>query len=314
MKILLAEADVASRQALEAALVNWGYQVVIAPDGDSAWVALQGADAPKLAILGSIPTGMDGLEVCRKVRERASPYVYVLLLTAGERRDAVVAGLEAGADDFLAKPSDEHELKARLRAGRRILDLQEALRDAQEAYQFEAKHDSLTGVWNRAAILDLLRNELARAIRERNSVGVVMVDIDRFKAINETYGHIAGDAVLREAVRRMGSLVRSYDGIGRYGAEEFLVVLPGCDKDRALSMAQRIRDSVVTQPIQLSEAAISVTISVGVTSGGEGGAVGPEVLIAGANGAMSRAMRAGGNRVELAMPDDLAGGGRAGQP
>lgn len=299
MKILLAEADAASRQALEGTLANWGYEVVAATDGDAGWAALQGSDPAKLAILASALPGLGALEVCRKARERTTPYLYILLLTSGERREDVVAGLEAGVDDFLTQPFDTYDLKARLRAGRRILDLQDALRDAQQAFHFEAKHDPLTAAWNRAAILDLLRHELARGIRERTPVGVVMVDVDGFKSINETHGDSAGDAVLRETVRRIGSLVRSYDGIGRYGTNEFLIVLPGCDTPKAHVMAGRIRECVIAHEVQLPEALIPVTISLGAAAGGGGTTIGPEALVAVANAALSRAIEAGGNRVEL---------------
>src|SRR5262249_42141815 len=160
---------------------------------------LQKEEAPRLAILDWMMPEMDGVEVCSKVRERTgSPYVYILLLSAKSQREDLVKGMESGADDYITKPFDANELKVRLRAGRRILDLQTQLMSAQEAMRDQAARDPLTGIWNRKAIFDLFRRELARAEREQNHLGIVMLDIDNFKNLNDTHGHLAGDAVLRE--------------------------------------------------------------------------------------------------------------------
>ena len=147
---------------------------------------------------------VDGGEVCKAVRKRVGePYVYIILLTAKTHPAEIIEGLEAGADDYIIKPFDIHELKARLRAGRRILELQEQLVSAGERLRVQATHDSLTGLLNRMAILESLEKELARSARQKGPVAVTMADIDHFKMINDTYGHLVGDAVLREVAERI---------------------------------------------------------------------------------------------------------------
>ena len=251
---------------LRGMLTSWGYNAVIARNGVEAFQCLQADDAPRLAILDWMMPGMDGVEICRRLRAAArEPYTYLLLLTARTESADLVEGMEAGADDYLTKPFNSQELRVRLRAGTRILELQEQLLHAREALRQQATHDGLTGLLNRSSILDFLRNELARADRERNSVAVLMVDIDKFKTINDTYGHLTGDAVLREVSSRMKSAIRRYDAVGRYGGEEFILVLPGCDGPAARQQAERIREAFVAQPCMACDRVIPVTCSIGVS-------------------------------------------------
>lgn len=166
--------------------------------------------------------GLDGPGVCRSDRKRKDQsYVYMILLTSKEKKEDVVAGLESGADDYLTKPFDPEELKARLRTGMRILDLEDRLIEAREEMRFQATHDSLTSLWNRGVIMELLGRELARSRREAKCTAILLGDLDHFKHINDTYGHLAGDEVLRETARRLVSSVRSYDFVGRLAAKNF---------------------------------------------------------------------------------------------
>ena len=301
MKILVADDDLINRRLLETFLKKWSYDVVLAGDGEQAWNILRQEGAPKLAILDWIMPGMDGPQICRELRKRGSqPYTYVLLLTANFQKEDVIAGLEAGADDYLTKPFHTNELRARLRSGRRILALQEQLIAARDVMEFHATHDSLTGLQNRASILETLRSELARARREGSTVGVLMGDLDHFKNVNDTYGHLVGDAVLREAANRLRSCVRTYDSIGRYGGEEFLVVLPSCDSASAVGRADQLRIAMAKKPMDTPEGLINVTLSLGVTTGG--GPQPPDIssLLRAADGALYEAKKAGRNQVELA--------------
>jgi diguanylate cyclase (GGDEF)-like protein len=294
LKILIADDSIVSRHLLDATLRKWGYEVVVACDGSEAWDVLQGPNAPTLAILDWVMPGFTGPEVCRLVRQRGrEPYTYILLLTSKSLKEDLIEGMESGADDYITKPFDQHELKVRLRAGTRIIDLQAELMAAREALREQATKDSLTRIWNRSWILEILQRELARSERERRPVGIVLVDLDHFKAVNDTHGHFAGDTVLREAVRRMQSSIRSYDAIGRYGGEEFLIILPGCDEVAAYGQAERMRQSLRAQTIELMEGNIVLTASFGVTSFVPGSNPTAEALIQTADEALYKAKNQG---------------------
>jgi len=300
VKILVAEDDPVYCRVLQTTLAEWGYEVALARDGAAALRALQGDEAPKLAVLDWIMPGMDGVQVCREIRKvRKDTYVYLLLLTAKVQKAELVTGLQAGADDYLIKPFDPSELQARLYAGRRILELQDQLIAAREAMRHQATRDFLTGTWNHRAIVDILEGEVSRARREGRPFAVIMADLDHFKEINDTHGHLAGDAVLREAADRMSKTIRPYDRVGRYGGEEFLIVLPGCDQANAVRFAERLRERVNGEPILYQDRPISVTISQGVVvySGAE--ATDHFTLLQAADAALYRAKSSGRNRVEL---------------
>ncbi|MGE3539186.1 MAG: diguanylate cyclase [Candidatus Tectimicrobiota bacterium] len=311
MKILIAEDDPVSRRLLEVTLSKWGYEVIACADGARAWEVLQQPDAPQLVILDWMMPHMDGLQVCKQVRDPekrpAEPYVYIILLTAKSQKADMVTGLEAGADDYLTKPFDAQELRMRLRAGRRILDLLDELVRAREIMREQARKDSLTQLCTRATVLEMLQKELDRAQRsvEREMpVSVVLADLDHFKQINDTYGHLAGDAVLREAARRMREAVRPYDCIGRYGGEEFLLVLSNCDTIGAVGLAQRLLQAVSKEAIILAEGSVMVTLSAGVATSGT--LQDAELLVGLADTALYRAKRSGRNRVEVAMPAEVS--------
>lgn len=246
--------------------------------------------------------GQDGVEVCRRLRASTKePYIYVLLLTGRADSQDLVEAIEAGADDYLTKPFNAAELRARLRAGRRIVELQEQLLEAQEALRQQATHDALTGLLNRAAILQVLQRESARSTRDGQPLSILMVDLDHFKQINDDHGHLAGDAVLREAARRMGSCVRLYDSLGRYGGEEFLAVLPGCDFEGAAVQAERLRRILDATPFEIEEVPIRVTCSVGCVTQLSGAKYDTDGLVQLADCALYGAKRSGRNRIEAAQ-------------
>ena len=299
MKILVAEDDLVTRRILEAYLAKWGYEAVVAADGQEAWRLLQQDDAPRLAILDWMMPGMDGTFICRGVRKlNLQPYIYLILLTARDYKEDVVKGLEAGADEYLTKPFDPYELKARLRSGARIVELQDSLIQAREALREQAMHDPLTHILNRRATLDFLTSELIRAVREHNPLSVMMVDIDLFKSVNDKYGHLAGDEVLCEVARRLRISVRTSDLVGRFGGEEFLVVAPACCTAGGMIQAERLRDVVCSQPIIIKDRSVTVTISVGVATTLDPRRHEMEGLLTAADEALYRAKAAGRNRVE----------------
>jgi two-component system, cell cycle response regulator len=306
MKMLVADDDPVWRRMIEAMVREWGDEPVSCSDGREAWDALQSPARPSLAILDWLMPGLDGVDICRRLREEAaSPYVYVLLLTAKDSKADLVKAFEAGADDYIKKPFDPEELRARLRAATRILDLQAALLKAQEDLRVLATRDSLTGLFNRRAVLDMLDRELSRAKRDDTPLGVLVVDVDHFKKVNDTYGHGAGDAVLHQVAERMLAAVRAYDAVGRYGGEELLIVLPECEEEDALRTAERTRLSIEASPCRAQEHEIPVRVSIGVASTRTLGVYDAKALIHAADGALYRAKGAGRNRCELARPDDL---------
>jgi len=246
MKILLADDEPIARTMLEHWLTGWGYEVVTVRDGEAALNALAADPDLRLAIIDWVMPKVDGIEVCRQIRGGpAEPYIYVVLLTAKDDKSDIIQGLDAGADDYLVKPCNPLELKVRLRAGRRVIELQEQLVAARETLRFEAMHDSLTQLLNRGATLEQLERELVRSARRNAPVTVVMADLDHFKAINDTFGHATGDVVLRECARRLKLGVRAYDSVGRLGGEEFIAVLPECEASVGLTVAQRLRPQEV---------------------------------------------------------------------
>jgi len=304
MKILIAEDEAVSRRLLQARLTEWGYDVIVCSEGTQAWEKLQAEDPPQMAILDWMMPGMNGLEICRELRKQSSSsYVYTLLLTSKSQKAEIMEGMEAGADDYLTKPFEADALRAALRTGTRILDLQAKLLDKQKVLQFEATHDALTGLWNRAQILSVLERELSRAARERKSLGVVMADLDHFKAINDTHGHLAGDSVLRESARRLGETVRPYDSVARYGGEEFLIILPGCDLNTAARVGERLRTAVSEAPIDIGQGQVWVTCSLGVACADLETGLLPAELIHAADMALYRAKAEGRNRVSVAAAD-----------
>ncbi len=311
MRILIADDDRVSCRMLKRTLEGWGYQVVTAHDGTAAMAALSERDAPRLAILDWVMPGLDGPEIIRRVRARGDePYTYTMLLTSRSQKDDLVEGMDAGADDYLAKPFDVHELRVRLRAGKRLIDLQRELIAAREALRVQATRDALTGLLNRRAILERLAHNLELGERGDGALGVLMLDLDHFKAINDTYGHPGGDAVLVETSARMKTHLRRYDGIGRFGGEEFLVVLPGCDRGATLATAERLRRSLSEQPVTRCGAAIHITCSIGAAVHTREQPLDAEELIQAADRALYRSKALGRNRVtpawELSEEDRAA--------
>jgi len=298
MRVLIAEDDRASRSLLERVLLKWGYEVAVTCDGEEAWRTLQRDDAPSLVVLDWMMPGLDGPEVCRRVRELDAPNPpYLILLTARDSKSDIVAGLEAGANDYLGKPFDKDELRARLEVGRRFTELNSKLLATQAILAEQALADALTGIMNRRAILERLSEEMARAQRDATRLGIGMIDIDHFKHVNDVYGHVAGDRVLREVAGRASSATRPYDGFGRFGGEEFLTIVPACPGVEVVSVLERIRTAVGDSPVEVEGHQVRVTVSIGGAMSGVGSV---DELIRSADDALYQAKAAGRDRVVLA--------------
>ena len=308
MKVLVADDEAVSRRMLESLLSRWGYEVVAAKDGAEALEVLTSPDSPQMAVLDWVMPGVSGPQICREIRRaKVEPYTYVLLCTVKRKQEDIVEGLEAGADDYITKPFDPAELRVRLRTGQRILYLQDQLISAREALRNEATHDPLTGLWNRAAILDILSQELGRSQRQTARLSVLLIDLDHFKQINDAGGHSLGDEALRRAAAAMRESIRLYDSIGRYGGEEFLVVLPECDESDAKRRAELLRQAVECTSLDAPGGPIRMTASFGVASCDGQSCPNAFDLVQAADMALYRAKRNGRNRVEVAsLPTALA--------
>jgi diguanylate cyclase (GGDEF)-like protein len=300
MQALVVEDSAIYRKLICDQLQDWGFTSIVAENGAEAWRLLEQPNCPKLVLLDWVLPDGDGTELCRRIRKAGSSrhYVYVILLTGKEGRQNMLDAMQAGADDYLMKPFDESELKARLLVGKRILDLQEELVAARESMRYAATHDSLTGLMNRGEVLDVLERELERARRERKPVGVILADIDHFKDVNDSLGHLYGDEALKEVARRLRSKLRVYDVLGRYGGEEFLVLLPGCELTSAIVRGGHLRKSVASKPVDFAGEARAITISMGVAVWEGSERCDVEALLGQADVGLYAAKEKGRNRVE----------------
>lgn len=300
MKVLLVDDDPISRLLLMPLLDKWGYGVQVAQDGTAAWAALQAPDSPRLVLMDWTMPGLSGVEICRKLRARnVETYTYIILLTARYNRQDVIEGLEAGADDYLTKPCNTPELRARIRIGERILQMQADVIQARELVRFKSTHDSLTGAWSRGNTFDMLERELSRANREAKPLGLILIDFDRFKNINDSLGQLAGDDVLRQAALRILGSVRIYDIVGRVGGEEFLLLFSGCDTAAIRNKAERIRGIIANSPFKIASGTVSLTASLGAFSARPSEFHTSKSVLRSLNGALSRAKELGRNRVEM---------------
>jgi diguanylate cyclase (GGDEF)-like protein len=305
MQVLVVEDSAIYRKLIADHLRSWGFDVMMAETGGEGWQVLQRPDSPKLVLLDWVLPDLDGTELCQRIRRAGSsaPYVYVILLTSKDGRENMLSAMEAGADDYLVKPFDAPELKARLLVGKRILSLQDELVAARESMRHAATYDSLTGLLNRAEILGMLSRELERSRRERKPAAVIMADIDYFKKVNDTLGHLFGDEALREVGRRLQHNLRVYDGVGRYCGEEFLLVLPACDLEDAVLRANSLRELIAATPVVSGEIEKAITVSMGIAVSHNLGGKEAEALLSQADAALYTAKANGRNRVEYSGND-----------
>lgn len=300
MKILIAEDDLISSKILQRNLLNWVYHVVTARSGAEAWQALQDEEL-RMALLDWMMPGMDGIEVCRKIRRRRKfKYTYIIMLSARDRKQDIIAGLSSGADDYMAKPVNFLELRARLQTGRRIIDLEDKLFCVQTRLKDIASRDSLTKVWNRAETTKFLTEELERGNREGVPTGVILLDLDHFKRINDFYGHDIGDQSLYQVVSRIKKNTRKSDKICRYGGDEFIIILPRCGSSEIVKIAERLRVSIAKRGVKTELDVIPLTISAGCASTDSVGILRADKIIRLADEALLKAKSLGRNRIVVA--------------
>ena len=289
MRILIADDDVFSSNTLQHQLKQWGHMVVLAQTRAAIWQEIKSDDPPELLFLHPAISDINISEICQHFHGEMGVAAGHIVLLAQQSNDIAI-GIKAGIDDYIKKPFNVHDLALRIRAGKRIIELQRAL-------QRESTTDSLTGLYNHKAIHSILCRELQRSQRMNHSLAVVVLDIDNFKHINDTYGHLAGDDCLKEVTRRLSSSLRAYDSIGRWGGEEFLIVLPGCRINAANIIVERLRSSIANELVTAIDFVIAVTISAGIACTGASPIQNATTLIEGADRALYLAKGAGRNRV-----------------
>jgi diguanylate cyclase (GGDEF)-like protein len=292
MKILIAEDQAPSALHLRRTLERLDHEVTVATNGEAAWRIVQGGAAPLLLSDWMMPL-VDGLELCRRIRSAAlEKYTYIILLTSRDRKEDRLEGLRAGADDFLTKPADPDELTVRLEIAERILKVHAQLARQNERLAELAAIDELTGTKNRRRFREDLELLFSQAERLHSPLSMIMLDIDHFKAYNDSFGHPAGDEILRRLGATLRSTLRSHDVVARYGGEEFVVLLPATGENEAIEVAERLRSAIAKSPWPRRE----VTASLGI------GTIGPNTarastLLEQADRALYHSKQAGRNQV-----------------
>ncbi len=300
-RVLVVEDDRATRAQLSFLLRKESYIVHAAKDGDEGWRMYREMSPPLVLTDWSMP-GLSGPELCKRIRREPSElYTYIVMLTGRGEAANIEHGLEAGADDYVKKPFDIRELLARLRTGTRFIALQQQNLEVMRQLREQSRRDGLTGALNRRAIDERLNEALQFVRRRTRELSVALFDLDHFKQVNDSFGHQAGDEVLRESVRRVSDVIREYDAVGRYGGEEFLMVLPDCPAEEAAAIAERVRAAIAAEPVVTPEGlTVHATASVGLASAEPGYRGRVEDLVEAADAALYRAKRGGRNRVEYA--------------
>lgn len=300
--VLLADDDPVSRRLFEKLLGKEGFSVTSAEDGHQALELFRHHFFPIVLTDWEMPV-LDGPGLCRAIR-RESPerYVFIVMLTSKSSKADLISGLSAGADDYLTKPAHHAELVARLKTGLRILNLEKSLKHAMTEIQVMSITDPLTGIYNRGYINQRLPEEILRARRYSRDFSMILCDIDHFKKVNDTHGHLAGDAVLRSFAGILSCTIRQQvDWVGRYGGEEFLIVVPETPFSNAICMAERLRKVVEETTISIDTADVRITASFGVTgflSGDMPTAATPETFLKTADDLLYKAKKHGRNQVQ----------------
>ena len=298
MKIIIADDDPISRKILSKVVSDMDYEPITVDNGKDALECVRHNDC-SVVLLDWMMPGMDGIEVCREIRRMESEnehVCYIIINSAREGSDDISWALKAGANDYISKKTDSLELKARIGVGVRTAQLEKKLIDLNNRLKFLVRTDSLTGLLNHAAILKELSMELDRGKRDHSSTSVLMIDLDRFKAVNDTYGHQTGDRVLMTFANLLLQSCRSFDRIGRYGGEEFLIVLPRTNAEESVSIGNRIRRNTENLQVDENNENLRITCSIGCCTAAKSEKHSSSIVAA-ADSALFRAKKAGRNTV-----------------
>jgi diguanylate cyclase (GGDEF)-like protein len=291
-------------EILDARLSSRGYSVVTASTGEEALERVQ-EEPPHLILLDVMMPGLDGHQVARRIKDDEKlPFIPIILVTALNEAEDVVQGLESGADDYISKPYNFRELEARVRAMLRIKFLQDELDLKNRELELANKRlkklsitDGLTELFNHRHVHQLLHDEFERSLRMGEPVAVAMMDLDRFKQVNDTYGHPTGDVILFETAQLIKQTAREIDMPGRYGGEEFIAILPGTEEEAAAHFAERVRQAVESHVFRDGATEVRMTVSCGVASFPGDGIDAPEALLKAADEALYQAKHGGRNQV-----------------
>lgn len=265
MKLLIADDDKTSCDMLVKMTRKWGYEPITVTDGEAAWQVLQQQQPPRILLIDWEMPKLNGLQLCQRIRSYTnSDPAYIIMLTARTETVDVVAALDMGANEYITKPFNLTELQARIQVGKRMLDLQQELNDAKELLAYKANYDVLTGLLNRRAIMEALNKEISRSFRQQQSLCIALTDVDFFKQVNDSYGHLAGDHVLFEMAQRISEQLRPYDSVGRYGGEEFLILF-NSQIEGAKIVFERVRQVIANSAFKYQQHTLNITISCGFT-------------------------------------------------
>lgn len=301
MKVLIADDCSATLEILRMNLSKWGYEPMLVSDGEQALRVLKSPAGPRLALLDWSMPKLEGVHVCQELRSRtenALNYTYIIVLTAKDGENNMVQALESGADDYLTKPVSTKELQLRVRAGERIIELQDRVVRMNRKLAVITTDDQLTSVLNRNSMMERLTQELERSSRTSQPLAFLTIDIDGFTGINDLFGFHVGDEILKQCAARFKRAIRSYDIVGRTGGEEFAIVLPNTDLGMGVGMAERVRNSIQDQPFVIGDDVVPVTARVGVASTSTEG-MDRKRIVNGAEKAQREAKDRGGNRVMM---------------
>ena len=303
-KIAIVDDDAAIRRLVRLFLHRAGFETIELTTGEEARRALQ-SEPWDLAILDRKLPDLDGAMLAHELKSQPEFRTrYIIMLTGEAEQEDKVEGLELGADDYITKPFQYPELLARIRAGKRIVDLQKELLETNKRLELLSITDGLTRLYNHRYFQDELARAFDESKRYNRPLSLAMIDIDFFKKVNDTYGHAVGDEVLKCVSSQFGESVRSTDLVARYGGEEFAVMMPETGLEDALTFAEKIRHLLESRPVPTQAGPLPVTVSIGVSSVPRSRIHSPKEMVVAADRALYRAKKGGRNRVEAERRSD----------